>query len=649
MLDTSAPATTVSTVAFSADTGTSSTDFITNTAAQTISGTLSAVTAAGEVVKVSLDNGTTWVTASNTVGQNTYSLAGQSLTASNTLQVRTEDAAGNTGTAKSQAYVLDTSAPATTVSTVAGDNIVNATEQTSAITGTNEAGATVALTIGGNTRAATVTGTTWSYTLVAADITAMGQGAETLSATQTDAAGNTSTAGTRTITVDTVAATVSTVAISSASGVQNSTLNAGDTVTVTASFSEAVTVTGTPQLALTIGGTTVQASYAGGTGTAALTFTYTILAGQTDTNGLAVAANALTLNSGTIKDAAGNNAALTHALAADNAGFLVDTTAPVFSSTVSASANGGSAIATTTTVYDANSTDNGGANDNSGITYSVAGSGVDNALFNISSTGLVTFKTSTSFAAPQDVESNNVYDITVRAADAAGNFTDKAVAITVTDGSINIYTSATVRDNSTSLGKLIASVTVDGGSTFYHWDRSGDGTSANTTSALTNVANDYMTHDILDGLFNKDSNGVTNNSVKNADGLYGTTDTYRYGTFYDINGAEVKVALLTVNGAGVAAPQGEGAYQNGTAIGNATASNGSNEANATYSDLLAVWDAYNGVSTSTNVAGVPPGWSPYSYWSATPSASGHAFVDGNSGYVYDSSETFDSYVALQVL
>jgi hypothetical protein len=40
--DASAPATTVATLAFSADTGASSTDFITKTAAQTISGTLSA-------------------------------------------------------------------------------------------------------------------------------------------------------------------------------------------------------------------------------------------------------------------------------------------------------------------------------------------------------------------------------------------------------------------------------------------------------------------------------------------------------------------------------------------------------------------------------------------------------------------------------
>jgi hypothetical protein len=116
--DITAPTTTVSTVTFSADTGTSDTDFVTNTAAQTISGTLSAVTVTGEVVKVSLDNGTTWNTATNTIGQNSFSYSG-TLISSNTLQVRVEDEFGNAGTAKTQAYVLDVTAPSITSPTTA--------------------------------------------------------------------------------------------------------------------------------------------------------------------------------------------------------------------------------------------------------------------------------------------------------------------------------------------------------------------------------------------------------------------------------------------------------------------------------------------------------------------------------------------------
>ena len=169
-------------------------------------------------------------------------------------------------------------------------------------------------------------------------------------------------------------------------------------------------------------------------------------------------------------------------------------------------------------MYDANATDNGGSVD-AGIVYSLAGTGVDNNKFNISSVGLVTFKTSTSYASPQDVGANNVYDINIRATDAVGNYSDKAVAISVTNGSFDIYSSATVRNTSTNLGKLLFGVTVDAGSTFYYWDRSGDGTTGGAQGPLSNLANDYLDHNTLDGLFNNDINNVKNTTVVNADGL----------------------------------------------------------------------------------------------------------------------------------
>jgi hypothetical protein len=87
-----------------------------------------------------------------------------------------------------------------------------------------------------------------------------------------------------------------------------------------------MTVTGTPHLALNIGGSTVQASYASGSGSSSLVFTYTILAGQNDSNGISV--GALTLNGGTINDAAGRAASLSFGSATDNASYQVDTTAP---------------------------------------------------------------------------------------------------------------------------------------------------------------------------------------------------------------------------------------------------------------------------------------------------------------------------------
>lgn len=76
MLDTSATATSVASAAVSADTGASTTDFITRTAQQAVRGTLSANLATGETVQVLRDNGALWSVAA-AVGSNAWTLAGQ--------------------------------------------------------------------------------------------------------------------------------------------------------------------------------------------------------------------------------------------------------------------------------------------------------------------------------------------------------------------------------------------------------------------------------------------------------------------------------------------------------------------------------------------------------------------------------------------
>jgi len=88
--------------------------------------------------------------------------------------------------------------------------------------------------------------------------------------------------------------------------------SAGFTMSVLARFNEAVTVTGTPQLAVTNGnqgsGTgrgPHTLSYASGTGTNELLFTLVIPAANAATNAddvMVIGANAISLNSGTIKD-----------------------------------------------------------------------------------------------------------------------------------------------------------------------------------------------------------------------------------------------------------------------------------------------------------------------------------------------------------
>ncbi|NCA15384.1 MAG: hemagglutinin/hemolysin-related protein, partial [Proteobacteria bacterium] len=206
-------------------------------------------------------------------------------------------------------------------------------DTTPTITGTAEVGSTVSVTVGGATYSVTANGSgQWSVDTGSATPTsgsfALGaDGAKTVGVTSTDAAGN-SSSGSGSFTLDTTAPTVSSVAITSATGLQNNTLNVGDVVSVTVTMSEATTVAGTPQLALNIGGATVQANYASGSGTTALVFTYTIAAGQTDANGISVDANGLSLNGGTLKDGAGNDAVLTFTAVSDNAGYLVDTSAP---------------------------------------------------------------------------------------------------------------------------------------------------------------------------------------------------------------------------------------------------------------------------------------------------------------------------------
>ncbi|HRX71406.1 MAG TPA: DUF4214 domain-containing protein, partial [Candidatus Competibacteraceae bacterium] len=71
------------------------------------------------------------------------------------------------------------------IDAVAGDNIINSSEQHTTITGANADGATVTLSIGSNNRTATVNGASWSYTLTDTDISAMGQGSETIVASAT--------------------------------------------------------------------------------------------------------------------------------------------------------------------------------------------------------------------------------------------------------------------------------------------------------------------------------------------------------------------------------------------------------------------------------------------------------------------------------
>jgi hypothetical protein len=115
------------------------------------------------------------------------------------------------------------------------------------------------------------------------------------------------------------------------------TYTLGDSIGVTVTFNEVVNVTGTPQLILETGTTDAIANYTSGSGTNTLTFTYTVAPGNTNPDLDYISANALTLNGGTIKDAAGNNALLplptpgtAGSLGANKAITILSNTSPSF-------------------------------------------------------------------------------------------------------------------------------------------------------------------------------------------------------------------------------------------------------------------------------------------------------------------------------
>ena len=83
----------------------------------------------------------------------------------------------------------------------------------------------------------------------------------------------------------------------------------GDEIVIPVNFSRPVTVdstNGTPSIDLLIGSATVQALYSGGTGTTRLQFSYTVLDGQSDLDGITWLANSLSLNNATLVDSLGN-------------------------------------------------------------------------------------------------------------------------------------------------------------------------------------------------------------------------------------------------------------------------------------------------------------------------------------------------------
>lgn len=170
-------------------------------------------------------------------------------------------------------------------------------------------------------------------------------------------------------TIDKTAPVISSVTVPA-----NGTYVAGQNLDFAINFSEAVIVNtggGTPRLAVTLDtGGTVFATYLSGSGTSILNFRYTVVTGNADPTGIALASS-FDPNGGTIQDAAGNTATATLNGVGSTTAVLVDAVAPTVSSINRAGTNPANATSVSFTV-----------------TFSEAVTGVDATDFALPATGV---------------------------------------------------------------------------------------------------------------------------------------------------------------------------------------------------------------------------------------------------------------------
>ena len=219
------------------------------------------------------------------------------------------------------------------------------------------------------------------------------------------------------------------------------TYGTGDKIEVTVTFSENMSlptsITCSPdvvhckaELELDIGGTTRTAGYQSHAG-ADVVFAYTVQAGDTDDNGIAIGANKLTGRQ--IRDAAGkfgygiNDADLSHDAVADDAGHKVSGSSSSLTlsgdTTINYEENGEGSVAT----YRLSGSD-------AAITWTLSGDDSDDfSLAGESATRReLTFTSSPNYEEPTDADTDNQYDMTIRASDGA-NTSKLQVTVIVTN------------------------------------------------------------------------------------------------------------------------------------------------------------------------------------------------------------------------
>ncbi|HDS5874916.1 TPA: Ig-like domain-containing protein [Enterobacter roggenkampii] len=214
---------------------------INGSSAQFASGTQVTVTLNGKTYTATIQNDGTWTTT--VPAADVGALADG---ARYQVSVSAQDSAGNSASA-THGISVDTTAPVVSIGTLSVDDMLNASEAQQPLTvhgsSSAEAGQTVTVTLGGKTYTALVgSDGTWTLDVPAADLAALSQGALTVTASVNDKAGN-SGQTTHTLTVDTVAPTVTISTVADDDIVNNAEQLAGQTIRGTTTAEQGQTVT----------------------------------------------------------------------------------------------------------------------------------------------------------------------------------------------------------------------------------------------------------------------------------------------------------------------------------------------------------------------------------------------------------------------
>lgn len=201
------------------------------------------------------------------------------------------------------------------------------------------------------------------------------------------------------------AANISSVAITSNSGSDN-TYSINNIITVTVTASEAITVTGTPRIPV-LGLSSKYFTYSSGSGTSSLLFTYTVLLSDTASAGVGITSNTLELNSGTLLDTGGVALTLTHSAVTQSPSHRVDGIRPTVTYTATNSVPENESKTATLVLSEPGTIYLSSSWDRSHVTFDT-------------STNIVTF-TPHDFENPQDYDTNNQYYVSFTIADSAGN------------------------------------------------------------------------------------------------------------------------------------------------------------------------------------------------------------------------------------